>query len=165
MQQPTAQASMIQEPIAQDAELQRPKRKRCERNRKRSQRRQIFCPEHGVHLDSASKKYYLFADQPGQLQIRGIGRVTSRLLIEQYTTIPLNGEWLECFWCKECDCTQWYLVTKTGDRSYFLSLAPTELWQQVAGVLSVDGNPSVGEFTRRHSRAHGRAQVRDFKFM
>lgn len=63
--------------------------RRCDRNRKRSKRRAIYCPIHGCYLDSVSQKYPLFADRPGQLQQRGIGRQTALFLVANKTAVPL----------------------------------------------------------------------------
>jgi hypothetical protein len=94
----------------------------------------------------------LFADRAGQLQQRGVGRRCALLLIATRTAVPLEGEWLEAFWCEQCQETKWYHVRKCGDRVYELELAPLELWQQATGVIQPYGNPSVGEFTYHHSR-------------
>jgi hypothetical protein len=75
--------------------------KRCDRNRKRSKRRAIYCPIHGFHLDSMSQKYPLFAVQAGQLHQRGIGKQTSLILIRSKSAVAIEGEWLEAFWCQE----------------------------------------------------------------
>ncbi|MFM7424180.1 MAG: hypothetical protein ACKO7W_04145 [Elainella sp.] len=127
--------------------------RRFDRNRKRSQRRAIFCPVHPrCYLDSVSAKYALYADSPEQLQQRGVGRKLSLLLTSNQTAVPLEREWLEGFWCKECQQSEWYHVKKTGDRSYEVAVAPAELWHQATGVIDPRGNPSVGEFTRRQAR-------------
>ena len=139
--------------------------RRCDRNRKRSKRRAIYCPIHGCYLDSVSQKHHLFADQPGQLQQRGIGRLSSLMLIATNTAVPLQGEWLEAFWCDQCQEAQWYHVRKTGDRSYDVSLAPQELWQQATGVINTEGNPSVSEFSRKHANMRGWGGLKDFKYM
>jgi hypothetical protein len=125
---------------------------KCVKNRTRPKRRGIYCPVHGCYLDSTSKKYYLFADEPEQLQARGVNRISAQTLIRFHTTISITGEWLEAFWCERCQNTKWYYVCKSGDRTYEVSLAPCELWQRVAGVVHPNGNPSVGEFTRREAR-------------
>ena len=125
---------------------------KCVKNRTRSKRRSIYCPVHSCYLDSSSKKYYLFADEPGQLQARGVNRAAAQALIRFHTTVSIAGEWLEAFWCDRCQAIQWYHVCKTGDRLYEVSPAPSELWQRVAGVVHPNGNPSVGEFTRREAR-------------
>jgi hypothetical protein len=71
----------------QEAKVQ----KRCDRNRKRSQRRAIHCPIHNCYIDSVSQKYGLFAEQPGQLQARGIPRREAMLLVAAKTTVSLQG--------------------------------------------------------------------------
>ena len=76
----------------------------------------------------------------------------AQTLIRFHTTVSIAGEWLEAFWCDRCQTTQWYYVCKTGDRLYEVAPAPRELWQRVAGVVHPNGNPSVGEFTRREAR-------------
>ena len=144
----------------QEAKVQ----KRCDRNRKRSQRRAIHCPIHNCYIDSVSQKYGLFAEQPGQLQARGIPRREAMLLVAAKTTVSLQGEWLEAFWCEECQKTTWYHLRKQGSK-YDLSVAPTELWQQATGVIHPDRNPSVGEFTYRQSRTPGGNSVKDFSIM
>ncbi|MBD2028360.1 hypothetical protein [Leptolyngbya sp. FACHB-711] len=137
----------------------------CDRNRKRSKRRAIYCPIHGCHLDSVSQKHRLYADRPGQLQHRGVNRKTALMLVANQTAVPLDGEWLEAFWCAECQQTKWYHVRKRDDRTYEISVAPQELWQQVQGVIDPKGNPSVGEFTRRQSRMLGYNAIKDFRFV
>ncbi|KOP23870.1 hypothetical protein AMR41_23805 [Hapalosiphon sp. MRB220] len=138
--------------------------RRCDRNRKRSKRRAIYCPIHGCYLDSVSQKYPLFADRPGQLQQRGIGRQTALLLVAHKTAVPLEGEWLEAFWCDQCQEKKWYHLKKR-DRVYEVSIAAPELWQQAMGVIYPEGNPSVGEFTRRHARMVGCKSSKDFGFI
>jgi hypothetical protein len=110
-----------------------------------------------------SQKYRLYADRASHLQDRGVGRLQSLLLVANQSTVPLDGEWLEAFWCPMCGETTWYHVTKTGDRTYDLAIAPRPLWMQVSGVIHPQGNPSVSEYTFRH--AHGRAtyRLKDFK--
>ncbi|MBL1174982.1 hypothetical protein [Pantanalinema sp. GBBB05] len=124
---------------------------RRQRNRKRSKRRGIYCPIHTCYLDSVSPKYPLFADQAGQLQQRGISRKHAQLLIADQTAVPLQGEWLEAFWCEHCQKTKWYRVRKR-ESTYEIAIAPPELWRSVSGVIDPYGNPSVSEFTRRQAR-------------
>ena len=138
--------------------------RRCDRNRKRSKRRAIYCPIHGCYMDSVSQKYGLFAQQAGQLQQRGMKRKEAMILIAAKTTVSLEGEWLEAFWCEECQEKQWYHVHKRESK-YNLSLAPAELWQQATGVIDPHRNPSVGEFTYRQSRTMGGHTVKDFWIM
>lgn len=129
------------------------KRYRRDRNRKRSKRRAIYCPMHGCYLDSASQKYSLHADKSEQLQQRGMSKRKSRTVIASHRTVLLSGEWLEAFWCEHCQAQEWYHVCRDIDGQYSISLASRELWQQVDGVKSGRGNPSVSEFTLRHARS------------
>jgi hypothetical protein len=137
--------------------------RRCDRNRKRSKRRAIYCPIHGCYLDSASPKYQLYADRPGQLQQRGMTRRNAEILVTTQTTVTIEGEWLEAFWCNHCQKTKWYHVKKR-DRIYEVSLAPEEMWQQVTGISNPSGNPTVSEFTRRQARSVGHKSYKDFQF-
>jgi hypothetical protein len=52
---------------------------------------------HQCYLDSASRKYPLFADRAGQLEQRGIPRRKALRLVANQAAIPLEGEWLEAF--------------------------------------------------------------------
>jgi hypothetical protein len=138
------------------------------RNRSRSKRRQIFCPRHYCYLDSVSPKYSLFAHQVEHLREAGFGRATATLLMAEYTTVSLNGQWLEKFWCSDCGSADWYRVQRyqkdgKGAVQYHLSVADRLLWERVAGVTHPDGNPSVGEFTRK--QANARSMTKDFSFV
>jgi hypothetical protein len=135
---------------------------RCDRNRKRSKRRSILCPCHGCLLDSASQKFALFADSPEQLKSRGMRHLPASLLINSHTAVAILGEWLEAFWCEQCQETRWYHICKKGDRSYTVMIAREEIWKYATGVISPSGNPSVGEFTRRQSRLTTYQGVKDF---
>jgi hypothetical protein len=128
--------------------------KRCERNRKRSQRRAIYCPVHACYLDSVSPKFPLYADTAGQLQVRGIGSRAARLAVATYGVVPLTGEWIEAFWCHECQSTEWYHVKKVGERAYEIRKAPRDLWQNATGVVDPHQNPTVSEFSFRASRGY-----------
>lgn len=138
--------------------------RRCDRNRKRSKRRAIYCPAHGCYMDSTSRKYRLFADRPEQLRDRGMKRLSALMLIQSCTAVSISGEWLEEFWCPECQAKTWYHVridngsnhrSSQGSRraSYHLLPAPEQLWQQVSGVIQPGGNPSVSEYSRRSARS------------
>ncbi|WNZ43971.1 hypothetical protein Q2T42_19240 [Leptolyngbya boryana CZ1] len=136
--------------------------RRCDRNRKRSKRRGIYCPRHGCYLDSTSQKYPIYADRAEQLQERGLARKYALLAVATHTSVTLSGEWLEAFWCNECQATEWYHVRRLEGSRYDVSLAPVELWQQAIGVVHPTGNPSVGEFTRKSSRRTSYQGVKDF---
>lgn len=135
---------------------------KCHQNRKRSKRRAIYCLIHECYLHSVSQKYKLYADRVGQLQQRGIGRQNALILVATKTAIPLENEWLEAFWCDRCQETKWYHVKKY-DRTYEVAIASPQLWQQVSGVIHPQGNPSVGEFTKRQARTVGYRYTKDFR--
>jgi hypothetical protein len=135
--------------------------RRCARNRKRSKRREIYCPLHDCYLDSVSQKYPLYANTPKQLQQQGLGRQSAALVVATYGTIPLQNQWIEEFWCPDCQATNWYYVIRENSR-YILSIAPPELWQRAIGVIHPQGNPSVGEFTRRQARMLGVHGIKAF---
>ncbi|MGK7905181.1 MAG: hypothetical protein AB4352_27985 [Hormoscilla sp.] len=139
--------------------------KRCARNRKRSKRRAIYCPIHGCYLDSVSPKHSLYVDSAKQLQERGVNRRSALMLVAQRGSVVVSGEWLEAFWCPECETVDWYHVRRLGDREYRVSSVPQALWQQAVGVIDPRGNVSVSEFTRRHSRMVKFGGVKDFRFM
>lgn len=125
--------------------------KRCTRNRKRSKRRAIYWPVHGCYLDSVSSKHPLYTESAAVLRSRGIGRRAALTLVSSCTTVPLQGEWLEAFWCEECQEACWYHVHRVGDRDYKVCRAPTHLWQQASSV----SHPEVcfcKQNTRRQAR-------------
>ena len=132
------------------------------RNRKRSKRRDIYCPIHGCYIDSVSQKHRLYADKAEQLRERGMGRRASVMVMASYTTVPLSGEWLECFWCDECQQNEWYWVTRLESGGYGLSAIPQDLWEQAQNVILPTGNPTVSEFTRRQAKRMNYYRVKDF---
>ncbi|MDV3351392.1 hypothetical protein QGP82_22000 [Leptothoe sp. LEGE 181152] len=150
--------------ITQQADSKRSNLRR-HRNRKRSKRREIYCPEHGCYLDSVSPKRTLYADKPEHLRQKGVSRKNALMLIAQETTVALEGEWLEAFWCECCQETKWYHVFRESSGAYSLSVAPRELWQQAQGVIHPYGNPSVGEFTRRSACMVGYQGMKQFQFI
>ena len=78
--------------------------------------------------------------------------------------VVLNNQWLEAFWCEQCQETNWYHV-RHSDGTYYVSLAHQALWQRAIGVIDAEGNPSVGEFTRHHARMTGHSVSKQFKFV
>lgn len=84
------------------------------------------------------------------------------ILVASQTAVSLDGEWLEAFWCDQCQSIEWYYVQKK-ERVYEISVAPAELWQRAIGVSPSEGNPSVGEFTRRHARMSGYDSRKEFQ--
>ncbi len=140
------------------------------KNRSRSKRRAIFCPIHGCHIDSVSQKHSIYADEVAQLQQRGMSKRNAAMALSDRTTVSIAGEWIESFWCDQCQKTEWYhikrLVVEGRNTSQYevLAVAP-EIWQQATGVIDVNGNPSVSAFTRRQSRTMQNSSIKDFKFM
>jgi hypothetical protein len=137
--------------------------RRCDRNRNRSKRRAILCPLDQSPLDSVSPKYALYADKAEQLQQRGLSRKRAFSLMANQTTVRLDGEWLEAFWCPLCQQRNWFHVRKLNSSTYSLSFAPGSLWQQVSGVIYPHGNPSVGEYSRRQARSVTFDGLKDFQ--
>lgn len=135
---------------------------RRQRNRKRSKRRAIYCPIHSCYLDSVSQRHRLYADKTEHLRARGMSRRLSAMVIASHTTVPLVGEWLEAFWCEECQQKEWYWVKQSGEGTYTLSQIPEDLWRRAQGVILPGGNPTVSEFTRRQSRRMNYYGVKDF---
>lgn len=84
-----------------------------------------------------------------------MGAKTAKLVITTHGTVPLSNEWLEAFWCSDCQARQWYHVRKLGDRQYHVQVAPSALWQQVSGVIDPHRNPSVSEFSDQAARGRG----------
>ncbi|MCU0550358.1 MAG: hypothetical protein MUC48_13495 [Leptolyngbya sp. Prado105] len=109
-----------------------------------------------------SQKYPIYADRAEQLQERGISRKYALLAVAGQTTVTLSGEWLEEFWCDQCQAKEWYHVRRLEGNRYEATLAPSELWQQAIGVINPKGNPSVSEFTRKIARQTTYQGVKDF---
>ncbi|AGY58650.1 hypothetical protein [Gloeobacter kilaueensis] len=126
--------------------------KRSERNRNRSRSggRRIKCPTHGCLMDSRSRKQNLFAHTAEQLKQRGMRPPRIQQLLAQQQAVPLSDEWLEAFWCPECDENGWYHIQKRSD-GYTAMRADDRLWQRALGVVP-PYNPSVSEFSRQQAR-------------
>jgi hypothetical protein len=92
-----------------------------------------------------------------------MARKNALMLIADKTTVALEGEWLEAFWCDQCQEKNWYHVCKITDRTYTVRIAPQALWQQVSGVIDPAGNQSVGEFTRQQARQTRFNGIKDFQ--
>lgn len=91
-----------------------------------------------------------------------MGRKRALTVMAGLGTVTLTGEWLEAFWCEDCQETTWYHVQKTEANAFTLLAAPSHLWQQAAGLISPNGNPTVGEFTRRQARQTTYNGIKDF---
>lgn len=126
--------------------------RRCERNRRRSHRRDIRCPLHGCLIESVSQKYPLHAENPEQLLEQGIGGCRAARALLGRGAVGLENLWLEAFWCPECQQTDWYQVKKCT-QGYVLAAVPPQLWKQAGSTCDPSrGNPSVSVFTLRISK-------------
>ena len=127
------------------------------RSRKRSTRRQLFCPAHPVQrIEGNGRKYFLHLLTSEQLKARGMSDKKSKLVIQAYPVFVLSNEWLEELFCPVCGTSRWCHVTKHNREEHTVRWAPRDLWEQEAHVDPVVANPTVSEFTRRQEigRAH-----------
>ena len=79
-----------------------------------------------------------------------------------HATVALTGEWLESFWCEECQQNEWYWVVRSPEGRYTLKTVPADLWERSQGGILTEGNPTVSQFTRRHSRQPSYRGMKDF---
>ena len=68
--------------------------------------------------------------------------------------LVLSNEWLEELFCPGCGTSRWCHVTKLDRVVHTVRWAPRDLWQQVAHVDGLQGNPTVSQFTAREARRH-----------
>ena len=132
--------------------------------RSRPSRRRIHCPLHPeTRLLSVSAKLSLFTTELGDLIVRGHGRATAANLMLAYRqVVPLHNEWLEGFWCDDCQQTRWWHVQRHDRVRHTLRPVAPGLWQQAAGVIHPRGNPTVSDFSRRAARANGIHGLKQF---
>ena len=137
------------------------------RQRRRARRRELRCPLHPEQkLFSVSPKHHLYLTDVGQLMLRGLSKRRADELLAAYRRVlPLTNEWIECFWCDDCACTSWWHVQRHDRHDYSLNKVPRELWEQATGVIRVEGNPTVSQFSRRQARASGVHGLRQYRFL
>lgn len=137
------------------------------RPRRRASRRELHCPLHPEQkLFSVSAKHHLYVTDVGQLMLRGLSKRRADELLAAYRRVlPLTDEWIEAFWCDACACTSWWHVKRHDRHDYSLSKVPRELWEQATGVIRVEGNPTVSQFSRRQARAGGVHGMRQYRFL
>lgn len=137
------------------------------RTRQRSKRREIHCPRHPEErIFSVSGKYHLYLTDVGQIVIRGLSkRKADELLAAYKRVLPLSDEWIECFWCEDCQASSWWHVKRLNRLQHELNPVPRELWEQATGVIRAEGNPTVSEFSRRQARASGVHGLRQYRFL
>ena len=134
---------------------------------RRPSRREIRCPFHPEQLlQSVSPKHHLYLTEAGPLIIRGLSKRRAEQLLAAYRKVlPLADEWLESFWCAQCEASCWWHVKRLGRHKHHLSAVPTQLWEQATGVMRPEGNPTVSQFTRRQAKATGVTGLKQFRFM
>lgn len=115
-------------------------RKYFTRNRKRSKRRAIFCPIHACYLESRSPKYKLLVDQEKEL-------AAVKSTVATHGEVPRLEEWLEAFWCSECQERRWYCIKESSPRSYEVEFASQELSQQLLKYLGLVKRCEVGAYS------------------
>ncbi|MCT0200807.1 hypothetical protein KQ313_14125 [Synechococcus sp. CS-1325] len=125
--------------------------------RQRSRRRELLCPAHPEQkLVGNGKKYFLHLLSPEQLKQRGMPDGKARLVINAFPVLVLSNEWIEELFCAECGACHWCHVMRLDSVQHTVRWAPRDLWQQVAHVDPIGGNPSVSQFTARQARRHSR---------
>lgn len=115
-------------------------------------------------MDSVSQKHAIFTQDLNRLRQKGIGKRNAQLLLAYQNTVVINGEWIEAFWCQDCQETKWYHIQKE-EQTYHVSVAPARLWQQAIGVLPINGNPSVSEFTKTQARLSAYQMISAYRFL
>lgn len=138
-----------------------------QRPRRRARRRELHCPLHPEQkIFSVSPKHHIYLTDVGQLMLRGLSKRRSDELLAAYRQVlPLTNEWIECFWCDDCACATWWHVQRHDRHDYTLNKVPRELWEQATGVIRVEGNPTVSQFSRRQARAGGVHGMRQYRFL
>lgn len=92
-------------------------------------------------------------------------RTAEKVLLAYNQVLSLSDEWLECFWCEDCQVSTWWHVKRLGPLEYTLETVAKELWEQASGVIRPEGNPSVSQFTRRNARFGGIQGLRQFRYL
>ncbi|MBW4589687.1 hypothetical protein G7B40_030940 [Aetokthonos hydrillicola Thurmond2011] len=126
---------------------------RGDRVRRRPKRRGIFCLNHPeTYLESRSRKLRLFAIEEGQLSAKSRRKGSIQKVLASNGAQVLPGEWLEQFWCPQCQVTAWYHVTQK-EQNFAVSPALSSFWKQVSGVSWPGQNPTVSQYSQ--NQAHG----------
>ena len=123
------------------------------RRRGRAKRRDLRCPAHAdTSMVGTGRKFFLHLLTTEELKQRGMSHKRAQLVIKAYQVLVLSNEWLEQLWCPDCGQNRWCHITRHDQTLYTVRWAPRELWQQVAHVDTVEGIPSVSEFSSRMAR-------------
>jgi hypothetical protein len=108
----------------------------------------------------------LYITDTGPLVLTGMGKRKASELLEAYNNVlAIGNEWLECFWCEHCQQSRWWHVIRHDRINHELKPISREIWERASGVIRPEGNPTIGEFTRKQARATGAQGMRQYKFM
>jgi hypothetical protein len=137
------------------------------KSRSRPRRRKLMCPMHPEHkILSVSPKHYLYLTEAGQLVLRGMSRQKADEVMAAYRQVlPLSNEWLECFWCEACNSATWWHIQRQDKLEFTILPVSREIWENASGVIRVEGNPTVSQFSRRSARATGVTGMRQYRFI
>lgn len=127
------------------------RRRRSTRNRKRSKRRAIFCDTHNCYLESMSPKYWV-NNTSAEHQMLNMTVQEDKEEQSEFSILDENfkkKEWMEAFWCPQCQQRNWYHVVETVPRCYNVTLVSDQLCHQFP-VL-----PSAGEHRLLDSSSGG----------
>lgn len=123
------------------------------RVRRRSRRRELYCPAHeSQSVQGNGKKYFIHLLSSEELRQRGYSDKKSKLIINAYPVLVLTNEWLESLFCCKCGSARWCHVTKHPNNRHEVKWASRELWMQVSHVHPTESNPSVSQYSRREAR-------------
>ena len=123
------------------------------RSRRRSRKRELFCPAHPDQLlAGGGKRYFLHLLSAEEIIQRGMPSAKAKLLISAYPVFTLSDEWLEELFCLQCGLARWCHVVRHDRVHHTVRWAPRELWEQVAHVYPLQANQSVSEYSRREAR-------------
>lgn len=136
-------------------------------SRRRPRRRDLRCPLHPEKkLFSVSPKHHLYLTDSGQLILKGMSKRKADEVLAAYNNVlSLTDEWLECFWCEDCQSSTWWHVKRIAPLKYSLGSVSQELWEQASGVIRPEGNPTVSQYTRRNARFGGIQGLRQYRYL
>ena len=121
--------------------------------RRRSRKRELFCPAHPDQLlAGGGKRYYLHLLTAEELRQRGMQAGKAKLLISAHPVLTLSDEWLDELFCPKCGLARWCHMVRHNRVEHTVRWAPRELWEQVAHVDPLRANPSISDFSRREAR-------------
>lgn len=124
------------------------------KRRSRKQIHKFYCPHCGARLwRMGHEKYHLFCQGISEIQEEfNLTRKKASFLSAQELT-PVNPNcWLEEFFCQDHG-KFWLRVSKLADGSLTTCQVSVKDWKRTTRTIDPNlPNPSVGEYTYRHSR-------------